>query len=183
MKTFFGWMVALIIIGAIAALFFYKYYLPGLVAKALVQQEEPPYIPKFVQTRISRYKAPVNKGAEDVIREMHRRNVDIDQVLKAIDETEEEQIYLMLDELNQTRVTDTDQVFNVAKKYFRTDFDLEVLRKPFNENVDTAMIRKGLKQAAYHRNEEPIDPEMAKAILKQVLVQKEREYRRNLGGR
>jgi hypothetical protein len=178
MKKFVAWLFAFLVLVAVAGVFFYKYYLPEMVAAALVKEEEQPYIPKFVQARIKKYKEPVNKGAEDVIREIHRSQVTLQQILETIDRTEPEQVQAMLDELSDTRIVSEDQVFDIGKKYIRADFDVEVLRVAFKENVDTSMIRKGLRQAEYHRNEVPIDPDMAKAIVKQVLIQKEKEYKR-----
>jgi hypothetical protein len=178
MKKFVAWLFAFLVLIAVAAVFFYKFYLPEMVAVALVEEQDRPYIPKFVQARIKKYKEPVNKGAEDVIREIHRSRISLQQILETIDRTEPEQVQAMLDELSTTRIISEDQVFDIGKKYIDADFDVEVLRTPFKENVDTSMIRKGLRQAEYHRNEVPMDPQMAKAIVKQVLIQKEKEYNR-----
>jgi hypothetical protein len=181
MRKVLAWLFAFLIFTAIAGVVFYKFYLPAMLAAAIVRDEAPAYIPKFVQARIREYRAPVNKGAEDVINEMHRSNVSLQQILAAIDKTEPENVYAMLSELEETRITSTDQVFDIGKKYIDADFDLEILRRPFNENVDTAMIRKGLRTAEYHRQEALVDPAMAKAIVKQVLIQKEKEFSRALG--
>lgn len=183
MKKFIGWMIAFLLVAGIASFIFYKFYVPVLVAEAFVEKENPAYIPRFVQARIEEYKAPVNEGASDIIVEIHRADVRLADLLEAIDRADEDQVHMMLDELSQRRITNTNQVFDIAKKYFTVDFDIEVLRKPFNENVDMAMIRKGLKQAAYYRNEDPVDPEMARAVIKQILIQKEKEYQKSMNGR
>jgi hypothetical protein len=181
MKKFIGWSLAIIVLLAISVFIFYKFYFPTLVADVLTQDKASSYIPKFVNKRIQRYKAPVNKGAADVIEEIHRSNVTLDQILEAVDNTQEEQVYEMLDELNSSKPKSTNQVFDLAKKHFPVDFDIEVLRAPFNKNVNMTMIKKGLSQANARRGEEGVDPEMAKAVVKQILRQKEKEYNRAVG--
>jgi hypothetical protein len=178
MKKFGIWLLALVITAGIGAYVFYKFYLPGLVAKELVKDEESVYVPRFVKAKIRKYKAPVNKGAHDVIKEMHKSNVTLEQLLQAIDETEEEQVRGMLAELNQINLKSTDQVFDVAKKHFTPGFDIEILRKPFNDNVSLDMVKNGLKQANSYASQADLDPEMAKAVAKQILIQKEKEYNR-----
>jgi hypothetical protein len=182
MKTLLGWIAVIIIAGAIGAFLFYKIYLPKMLAEAIVKQEESVYIPKFVQARIRKYKAPVNEAAEDVIREIHKSDINVDQIIEAIDRTEEEQVYAMLDELTQANLVSTNQVFDICKKYFTVDFDIELLRKPFNENVDVATIKSALKNSDYREHQQAVDPQMAKAIIKQVLLQKEAEYRKRMFG-
>lgn len=182
MKRFIGWTFILLLLTVVGVSIFYKFYLPGLIADALVQEKEPAYIPTFVQTKIKKYKAPVNKGAEDVIREIHKSNVSLDQILVAIDKTEAEQVYSMLDELNDTEIKNTNQVFDLASRHFPVDFDIEVLRKPFNKNVTMAMIKKGITQANEKREEEGVDPEMAKSVIKQILRQKEQDFNKAMSG-
>jgi hypothetical protein len=177
MRKIVAWFVALLVLMAIGTAVFYKFYLPQVLAAAIVKEEDQAYIPMFVKAKIKEYKKPVNKGAEDVIREMHRSNVTLQQILETIDRTEPEQVDALLSELEDTRIVSTDQVFDIGKKYIAADFDLEVLRRPFTENVDTSMIKKGLRKAEYHREEAMMDPAMAKAVVKQILIQKEKEFR------
>lgn len=182
MKRFIGWTFILLLLTAVGVFIFYKFYLPGVIADALVQEKEPAYIPKFVQTKIRKYKAPVNKGAEDVIQEIHKSDISLDQILEAIDKTEAEQVYSMLDELSHTEIKNTNQVFDLASRHFPVNFDIEVLRAPFIKNVTMAMIQKGLAQANEKRGEEGVDPEMAKSVIKQILRQKENDFNRAVSG-
>lgn len=177
MKKLLTWIVALLLIAGVGGFIFYKFYLPDLVADALITKKDTPgYIPKYIKIRVQKYKAPVNKGAEDVIQHIHERQISLDQVFKTIDETEEEQIYDILSELNHTKLKNPDQVFDIAKKHLHTDFDIEVLREPFNENVDLKLIRKGISYANAYRHDASISPEMAKAVIKRILLRKEKEF-------
>jgi hypothetical protein len=174
-------LILVMIIGA-GVFVFYKFYLPDLVANVIVNGETPGFVPVSVQKKIEKFKAPVNKASEDLIIHIHKSNITLDQIFKAIDETEEEQVHAALDELNIVEVTNTNQAFDVMKKHFTADFDIEDLREPFNKNVNMKLIRKAINRANNYRDEEVMDPEMAKEVIKKILLQKENEYNKMMGG-
>jgi hypothetical protein len=180
MKKFLVWVIGLSVIVAAAAFIFYRFYLPGLVADAIMEEHTPRYVPTFVEARMKKFKAPLNKGTSDVIKEIHRSNVTLEQLLAAVDNTEPAQVHAALDELNNSKVKNTNDVFEIGKKYVQADFDVEVLRKPFNENVDMTMVKRALGYAEGRNDEDAVDPEMAKAVIKQLLIQKEKEYRQSM---
>lgn len=179
MKTLLSWFLAIAIVLGLGGLFLYKYYLPGMIGEAVVKDEIPAYVPDYMKSKMVKYKAPLNKGADDVIRQIHQANVPLDQVLGAIDKTDEAQINAMISEIQMSDVQSTDQVFNIAKRHLDPGFDIEVLREPFNKNVNIKMIRKALDESNQNA-ERTVDTDMAKAILKNILVQKEHEYNRKL---
>ena len=109
---------------------------------------------------------------------MHKSGVTMDQILKAIDDAQEEQAFAFLDELNESQVDSSDQVFSLAKKHFPVDFNVEIFRKPFNENVSIAHIRKGIHYANIYKEKEEFDVSTAKSIVKRILLQKEDEFKR-----
>jgi hypothetical protein len=180
MKKFLIWVIGLFVVFAAAGLIFYKFYLPGLVADAITEDQTPGYVPRFVEVRMKKYKAPLNKSAGDVIHEIHESNVTLEQVLQAIDRTEPEQVYAALNELSNSKPKTTDEVFDIARKYVNADFDVEILRKPFNENVNMSMVKRAMGYAEGYRNDDTIDPDMAKAVAKKLLIQKEKEYRQSI---
>ncbi|MBT1702595.1 hypothetical protein [Chryseosolibacter indicus] len=183
MKRFLIWVLSLLIVGCIAAIIIYKFYLPGLVAKALIREEVPVLVPRYVKARIDQYKVPVNQGAEDVIKSIHRSDVSVEDLLEAIDDTDEEQFYAIVDEFNITKPKNTNEVFDLAKKHLNVDFDFEILREPFNKNIDMKLIRRGMGYANAYRNEQAIDPGIAKAVAKKILLQKEQEYNQEMSSK
>lgn len=156
----------------------YFFYFPQMVAEAIVSDNPPAYIPKRIQNRIDEFRIPINKGVEDVVSHIHEANIPIEEVLEAIDETSEEEAYLLLEELNQTKIRSADQVFTITKQHLDTDFDMEIFRKPFTENVDIKLIQKWIKYANVNRKTKDIDIETARAIVKQVLIEKEKEFKK-----
>lgn len=180
MKRFLIWIVSLTIVVCIAALIIYKFYLPTFVAKAIVREDVPALVPKYVKAKINEYKIPVNQGAEDVIQSIHRSDISLHELFDAIDNTDEDQIYAMLDEFYVRKPNNTNEVFDLAKKHFHVGFDMEVLREPFNKNMDMKLIRKGVGYANAYRNEHAIEHGIAKAIAKKILLEKEMEYNQSV---
>ncbi|HYC84993.1 MAG TPA: hypothetical protein VEB86_07215 [Chryseosolibacter sp.] len=178
MKKFVIVVVVLFAAAAAGAFVFYKVYLPELVASAIVNDQEPGYMPDYVQTKIRKYRTPVNQAAEDVIRHADRSNISMDQILRTIDNTKEEHVNAALAELSDRDVKNTNQVFDIFKKHIPADFDVEPLREPFNDHVSMKMIHDALERSRQQLDKENLDADMAKAVIKQVLVQKEAEYRR-----
>jgi hypothetical protein len=162
---------------ALVAYVLYYFYFPQIIANAIVTDELPGYIPRRILNHIDHYRIPINKGSEDLVREIHLAKIPMQKILSAIDATSEDEAYNLLDDLNATSVKNTDQVFDIIKKHFDTDFDVEVFRKPFTENVDMKMVRKGMKYANTNRKTKDVDVETARAIIKQVLINKEKELK------
>ena len=121
-------IVSILVISLVAAggYLLYRYLMPKIIARAMVSESLPGYIPKRLQAKIEKIRKPLNKGTEAMLQTMHASNIPVDQLLHAVENITEEQAYAFLDELNETEPTTTDDVFNVAKKHFSTDFDLEV---------------------------------------------------------
>lgn len=169
--------VLFLIIGSYLA---YQYYFPVMVAKSLTD-ESTRLVPDNIKTRLKKIKKPVNEGADAVVKTMYSSGVTMDQILKAIDDAQEEQAFAMLEELNHTEIKSTDQVFTMAKKHFPVNFDVEVFRKPFNEKVSIRHIKKGIKYANIYREREEFDAATAKSIAKRILLQKEAEFKKVTG--
>jgi hypothetical protein len=179
MKRFFIWIIALVFLVAIASVVVYKFYLPNLLANAIIKENESAYVPRYLKARIKKYKAPVNRGAEDVITSIHKSDVSLDELFEAIDNAEESQVYALVDEVNAKKPATTNEVFNIAKKHLKVDFDIEVLRDPFNKNVDMKIIKQGVLYANSSRNEQAVNPTILKSIAKKILLQKEKDYNKS----
>jgi hypothetical protein len=156
---------------------FYKLYLPSLVAELLTKAETPSYVPAFVQNKIEKYKAPINKGAEDFISELHKENISVPEVVKAIDDIPEDDIQAALNELENENVQTTDEAFDIIVQNIHTDFDIQSLRAPFNRHVNAKMIRKFLSDEDFKTYRESFNPAMIKSVTKEILLQKEAEYK------
>lgn len=168
---------AVLAVLGLAAYIGYNHFLPKIIAQSIT--DEPSAImPEKYHDRLRKIRKPVNEGAEVVVETVHRSGVTMEQILRAIDETTEDQAFAFLDELNRTDLQNPDHVFNIGKKHFPVDFDVEIFRKPFRDKITMATIRKGMRYANNYRDKEEFDAETAKSIAKRILRQKEAEFRR-----
>lgn len=153
----------------------YQILMPKMVAEAVVSESLPGYIPKRLKTRVESMRAPINNGAEAMMKKMHESNVSVDQVLEAVDDISEAQAYAFLDELNKREPKNTNEVFDVAKKHFSPTFDLEIFRQPFNQYFEMKQVKKAIAYANFNRKSNDVDISTAKAILKKIIIEKEKE--------
>jgi hypothetical protein len=177
MKKAFTISLIVIALAAIAMFVWYKQYFPKMVAEAVVAEELPAYLPRHVRMKIDEFRLPVNASAEKMIEKIHTENIPFEKVIETIDNATEEQTDAFIDELAATKITSTDQVFDIGKKHFPVDYDVEAFREPFNQNVDLRVIRKGIAYASANRRSNDVDLVTLKEIAKKILVQKEKEYR------
>jgi hypothetical protein len=170
-------IVSILVISLVAAggYLLYRFLMPDLIAKAMVSESLPGYIPKRLQSKIEKIRKPLNKGTEAMLQTMHASNIPVDQLLNAVENITEEQAYAFLDELNETEPTTTDEVFDVAKKHFSTNFDLEVFREQFNKQFEIEQIQNAIAYANFNRKTNDVDIPTAKEIFKKIIVEKEKE--------
>lgn len=166
---------ALLIILAFGGYLLYRTLMPTVLAEAVVSESLPGYIPKRLKTRVESMRAPINKGTEAMLRKMQESNVSVDQVLDAVDDISEAEAYAFLDELNAKNPRSTDEVFDVAKKHFSPEFDLEIFREPFNQYFEMKQVKKAIAYANFNRKSNDVDIATAKAILKSIIIEKEKE--------
>jgi hypothetical protein len=172
MKRFLLIIIVLGLLGWIGAYIFYRFYLPDILARAIVSSETPSYIPRRLMNRVDELRSPVNKGADEIIAEMKKNDIPLEDVVEVIENTSEDEAFEFLNELNQTNPKTPNEVFDIAKKHIDADFDVEILRKPFIENVNMKAIRKAMRYANTNQRTKDLDIETGRAIAKQILVEK-----------
>ena len=168
--------LAAVFVVTVGGYFLYESLVSNIIAEVVTTKSLPDYIPKRIQSRIQGISAPINEGAEAMLDQMHTAGIPIEKILAVIDATTEEQVYALVDELNSTRPQTTDEDFTIGIKHIATDFDPEVFRKAFNDNVNMKQIRKALFYADQNRKTHDLDFATTKAIAKKILLQKEKEY-------
>ncbi|MEX2231571.1 MAG: hypothetical protein WD824_05390, partial [Cyclobacteriaceae bacterium] len=160
---------------AVGGYFLYRSLMPKIIAEAVVAESLPNYIPKRLKNKVDAIRTPLNKGTEAMLQEMHASEIPLDDVLEAVDDITEEQAYSFLDEMNKRKPASTNEVFDVAKKHFSADFDMEVFREPFNKHFEIDQIKNAIAYANMNRKSNDVDISTAKAIFKKIIVEKEKE--------
>jgi len=156
----------------------FKVYMPDVIADAIISDELPTYLPERIQKKVKRVKKPVNEGANAILQTMHKSNVSLEQVLEAIDNVTEEEANALLDSINMYPPQNEDQLFNMAKRQFPVDFDVEVFRKPYKDKVSMRLIKKCVANANRYKQSDEVDFESARSIVKSILIQKEKEFKK-----
>lgn len=159
----------------------YKQYAPAVIANELLKDTEPAFLPKKITEKIKKVKTQTNQLSKEVITDIHASNITLDQLLKALDEVTESKANLLLDDINRLgEIKSSDQIFDLTKKHFPVDFDVEPLREPFRKKADVHVLQKAVQKANEYRDNKLIDFESAKAIVKRILIEKEKEFNQSI---
>lgn len=172
MKRFVQILIIICILVWAGGYIFYRFYFPGIMANAIISDETPTYIPRRIMNKVDELKKPVNKGADEIVRQMKKNDIPLDDMIEVIENTSEDEAYAFLDELNRVNPQTPDEVFDIAKKHIETDFDVELLRTAFVENVSMKSVRKATKYANVNQRAKELDIRTARAIAKQILIEK-----------
>lgn len=167
--------LAIVAIVGVGVYVVYRAVMPELIAEATFSESLSDYIPKRLKTRVEAIKNPINKGAEAMIQKMHASHIPLDEVLETVDNITEEQAYAFLDEVNAVKPATKDEVFDLFKKHFPTEFDVEAFREPFTEHFEMKQIKNALAYANMNRHSNDVELATAKAILKKLIIDKEKE--------
>jgi len=174
MKRIFVSMAILTLL-AVGGYALYQAVMPGLIAEATTSESLSNYIPKRLKARMEAIKNPLNRGTEAMIEQMHASEIPLEKVLETVDNITEDQAYAFLDEVTSAQPGTTDEVFDIAKKHFNTGFDPEVFREPFNKHFEIRQIRNAVTYANQNRKFNDVELITAKAILKNILIEKDQE--------
>lgn len=159
----------------------YKQYAPAIIANELLKETEPIFLPKKITEKIKVVKIQTNQLSTDVIKDIHKSNITLDQILKALDEVTEDEANALLDEINALgEIKSSDQIFDLTKKRFPVEFDVEPLREPFRKKANVPLLKKALLKANQYRDNDLIDFESAKSIARRILIEKEKEFYKQL---
>jgi hypothetical protein len=175
MKRFL--LISLLILVCVTAggYYLYRAMMPEIIAEAMVSDDLPEYIPRRLQTRVEAMRKPINKGTEAMIESMHDSELPMQKVLEAVDNITEDQAYAFLDEFSASNPSSTDEIFNLAKKHFPTDFNPEIFREPIKKHFEFGQIKGAIDYASFNRSSHDIDIATAKAIFKKIITEKEKE--------
>lgn len=177
----FSWFLVIVLIFGLVGFVLYKYYLPDVIATAISAETIPSYVPESVKTKMQRYKEPLNESTESIITSVHKNNVAFEEVMTTIDRVDEQTIVAALEDVKMRRPKTTNETFDIIKKYIPANgYDAEVFRSAFNENVNMPLIRKAIEHSKQPGALAEMEPEMVKAVVKNLLIQKEKEYQQKM---
>jgi hypothetical protein len=175
--------LSILLVLALGGYMLYQHYYPKMVADAIVNDKYNKVIPKKYQPKFKELKDSVNNKVDNLMDVAEVNNVSFDQLIEGIDEVQEDDVRAALDELKNTKIKSVEQVFEIGKKHIKIDsFDPEILREAFLKNVQIKHIKKGLRYIETHDLLNKMDPETAKAIAKQLILQKKEKIEQKTEG-
>lgn len=168
----------LIAILSIVGYSLHKAYFTDLAARALASESMSEFIPKRILSRMDAFKKPIDNGTEAFLQEMHNSGISIDQIIAVIDNTSEEEAYNLLDAINHANPQTTNEIFDLIQMHLATGFDTEIFRGPFNKQLNMKQVQRVLFYANRNRKTHDVEFHTGKAIVKQLLLEKERELKK-----
>lgn len=148
----------------------YRYYLPSMIAETLMSDEPSSLVPAEIQGKVEAVKLKVDKEIEKLPAFMKANKIKYEDLQVMVDRVDPAQFIRAYEEIATTRITSTNQVFDIGMKHVRIDgYDLEIFRESFVKNTSVEDIQKVITK--YEDNEFlttmsfPIIKETAKKLL------------------
>ena len=110
----------------------YRYYLPSMIAETLISDEPSSLVPAEMQEKVETVKRKIDKEFEKLPVFMKENKIAYEDLQVMIDRADPDQFIDAYVEIATTRITSTDQVFDIA-------FD-EMNDDTANRNDDTHIV-------------------------------------------
>jgi hypothetical protein len=179
MKRLIKFVLILAVLGVIAYAG-YRYYLPSMIAETLISDEPSSLMPAELQEKVDTVKLKINKEIEKLPAFMKENKIAYEDLQIMVDRADPAQFISAYQEIATTRITSTNQVFDIGMKYIEiSGYDLEIFRAAFVKNTSVEDIQKAITK--YEDNEFltnmsfPVIKETAKKLLdsKKIEIQTE----------
>jgi hypothetical protein len=149
----------------------YRYYLPSMIAKTLTSEEPSSLVPEAMQERVEKLKVKIDKEVEELPALLKETRLSVDDLETIIDRADPVQFFMAIEELKNTQLTSTDQIFDICMKHIKiSGYDLEVFRAPFVRNSSVGNIQKAVAKIDPSDLMTKVSVPVLKQTAKQVLV-------------
>lgn len=154
------------------------YWFPKYVAHMIVMDEDvPDYLPQKVQKGIVKAKKKVNPLVGAILSESYKGGLTLEELLDFVENTDEELVFTLADSVSGLHSFDANQVFDLANDILKPQFNTEVLRDAFNQHVSEEMIKVVIMHYKANREELQSSPEIGRQIIKQILIEKDKQIK------
>lgn len=151
MKKLIVFVLVLGILGGVAYAG-YRFYLPELIAESLISDEPSSLVPAKMQEKVDIIKRKVDEEIDKLPVFLSNNKIAYADLQIMIDRAEPAQFLDVFEELVTTRITSTNQVFDIGMKHIKIEgYDLEVFRAPFVKHTSVEGIEKAIDK--YGENE------------------------------
>jgi hypothetical protein len=154
----------------------YRYYLPSMIAKTLTSEEPSALVPDSMQEKVENLKVKINQEVEELPALLKETHLTVDDLTNMIDRADPAQFFRAIEELKNTPLTSTDQIFDICMKHIRIPgYDLEVFRGPFVRNSSVGNIREAIAKIDRDDFMTSVSVPVLKQTAKQVLAEYKEE--------
>jgi hypothetical protein len=166
----------LIVLLGVVAYAGYRFFLPSMIATTLTSDEPSRLVPEKMQEQVRELKVKINREVKELPVLLQETRLSVDDLATIIDRVDPDQVFRAIEELKTTRLTSTDQVFDILMKHIRIDgYDLEVFRAPFVRNTSVNNIREAVAKIDQNDMLTNISVPVLKQTAKQVLESSKEE--------
>ena len=180
MKKLLKFLIVVALLGLIAYAG-YRYYLPSMIAKTLTSEEPSSLVPEAMQEKVEKLRSKIDREVVELPALLKETRLTVDDLEIIIDRANPDQFFRAIEELKNTTLTSTDQIFDISMKHIRIDgYDLEVFRAPFVRNSSVGNIQEAIAKIDRDDFLTRISIPVLKDTAKQVLVSNKEEIMREL---
>lgn len=171
----------LIFILAIALLGFagfagYRVYLPNMIATTLTSEEPSRLIPDGMLEKVKDLRVKIDREVDDLPVLLIETRLTVDDLLIMIDRANPDQFEKAIEEIRNTSVTSTDQIYDICMKHIKIDgYDLEVFRGPFVQNTSVRNIQEAIGKLEQNEFITSMGIPVLKQTAKQILISSKEE--------
>ncbi|MGA9575012.1 MAG: hypothetical protein WBS20_13825 [Lysobacterales bacterium] len=180
MKKLIKFLLFLLLLGLV---FYagYRYYLPSMIATTLTSDEPSRLIPEAMQERVEELKVKIHREVDELPALLKETSLTVDDLMIMIDRANPDQFFRAIEELKNTTLTSTDQIFDICMKHIRiSGYDLEVFRAPFVRNSSVSNIQKAIAKIDQHDFRTSVSIPVLKETAQKVLESNKEEIMREL---
>ncbi|MBL3658189.1 hypothetical protein [Fulvivirga sediminis] len=180
MKRLLYSLLILAIIIAGAAYFYVYHILPKEMAKALTSDQKT-WVPGPLNKVATEKKEEINAAIDKLPQELHELDLTFDQLLKIVDEVDPDQVKNVIAELNEKKISNVEQAFDVIKTNISIkSVNIELFRDYFTHRIKSKQIQKGLQYLNQNDYLTTISVPVAKQTIKNILLEKQEKIEAEL---
>jgi len=176
-------IVLVIVLLGLAANLGYRHYLPSMIATTLTSDEPPSrLIPAAMQDQVIKLRSKINREIEELPALLKETRLGIEDLEIMIDRANPDDFFRAIQEIKNTTITSTDQVFDILMKHIKIEgYDLEVFRAPFVRNTSVDNIQESIVRIEQNEFVTSMSVPVLKQTVKQILASNKQKILEEMG--
>lgn len=154
----------------------YRFYLPSMIATTLTSEKPSRFIPDDMQEKVKNLRLKIDREIDDLPVLLKETRLTVDDLLVMIDRANPDQFARAIEEIKNTSITSTNQIFDICMKHIKIDgYDLEVFRGPFVQNTSIRNIQEAIGKIEQNELITSMGIPVLKQTAKKILISSKEE--------